>query len=116
MGESVSLENSFHLALEEEDDGGLVGSQLPEAPSQATTGSWEMLERFENRVELVDFLYSYSHKMTATHCNQQSKCILHIRHKQSYGYLACASRKCILVDGDSCLFRLRVRINFIINK
>ena len=76
-----NISGDICLVLEEEGDTSLAGSQAGSvAGSQARTGDWELLERFDTQIELLDFLYQYSFKMVVTHGNQTSKCPLHIIH------------------------------------
>ena len=107
-----NISGDICLVLEEEGDTSLAGSQAGSvAGSQARTGDWELLERFDTQIELLDFLYQYSFKMVVTHGNQTSKCPLHIeKHSQSYGYYSCSSVRCHKVPEDKCFFRLRVCI------
>lgn len=70
---------------------------------------WKVIQEFASAVLFESFLITYSHKMTATHGSQVSRCAFHShKHKQTYGYYKCTSSKCIKDSGDSCSYQLRV--------
>ena len=71
--------------------------------------NWVILQEFKSEVELEAFILSYTHKMTSTHGNQESRCIFHSldRHQQSYGYYKCTSSKCYKEQEDACSLQFR---------
>ena len=103
------------LVLEEESVSGEAGSvsegagSVFEEAESATDARWQLTAEFSNKNDLKDYIQLYSHKMTATHGKQKSKCNKHTDgHFQHYGYLRCSSVKCIKVPGDCCTFVFKV--------
>jgi len=79
------------------------------AVSSAIADRWQLTAEFENKQCLKDFIQQYTHKMTASHGMQKSKCNKHAeRHLQHYGYLRCSSVKCIKTPDDICTFVFKV--------
>ena len=89
------------------------GEYTSEKAGYATYAYWQFIGEFISKNELEDYFQLYSHKVTATHGKQKSKCNKHNDgHLQTYGYLRCSSVKCIKEPGDLCCFVFKVSFSF----
>jgi len=87
------------------------GAESVSGESESAEGRWQLVNEFKSKHELTDYLQSYTHKVTATHGKQKSRCNKHPDgHVQNFGYLRCSSVKCVKTPGDCCEFVFKVSI------
>ena len=113
--------DNFNLVMEDSagDESTTTTTTATESVSDgiesATDARWLLVEEFKSKNELKDYLQAYTHKVTATHGQQKSKCNKHADgHVQTYGYLRCSSVKCIKTPGDCCSFVFKVSFGLVV--
>jgi len=105
----MSDEEFGNLVLNVSSDDESVSAGAASSISSVIADRWQLTAEFENKQYLTDYIQQYTHKMTASHGKQKTKCNKHAeKHLQHYGYLRCSSVKCIKAPDDICTFVFKV--------